>query len=246
MEKSRMSAYASTKTGTENPPTEKAITRRSTQVPARAAATTPIGTATSTEITSVETVSESVGSTRWPIRCVTGRLVKIEMPRSPWSNRHSHWPKRCRKGSSRPRFWRMRAMSSLVAASPARIAAGSPGVRYSRRKTTKATTAMTTMVANRRRTTYANTVPVGLAGLLLFHVPQQVDRGDDEPADVGAVRGRQDELAGRDDRHEFEGPFLHSLGRRLGFRRRLRVEPRLAQLFHLRVGRPAEPCLLAV
>src|SRR5688572_20774129 len=47
--------------------------------------------------------------------------------------------------------------------------------------------------------------------LLLLHVPKQVDRRDDQPADVGAVGGGQDELAGRDDRHEFERALLHRI-----------------------------------
>src|SRR5690242_12027757 len=49
----------------------------------------------------------------------------------------------------------MRWMSSLVAMSPAMTAAGSPGVRYSSENTTNATTAITTMVENRRRKMYA-------------------------------------------------------------------------------------------
>src|SRR5580704_13637138 len=56
---------------------------RSIQVPAFHAATTPIGTATQTANTSVTTISESVGSIRCAIRLATGRLVKIDVPRSP-------------------------------------------------------------------------------------------------------------------------------------------------------------------
>jgi hypothetical protein len=43
-------------------------------------------------------------------------------------------------------------MSSTVAVSPAMIAAGSPGLRYSSAKTKIATTAMTGIVARMRRT----------------------------------------------------------------------------------------------
>src|SRR2546428_7226493 len=49
----------------------------------------------------------------------------------------------------------MRRMSSSVAMSPAMTAAGSPGVRYRSENTTNATTAITMMVENRRRTMYA-------------------------------------------------------------------------------------------
>ena len=63
--------------------TAKTMTRRSIHVPAFQAATIPSGIATTTETISVETVSAMVGSTRCPISFITGRLVKIEMPRSP-------------------------------------------------------------------------------------------------------------------------------------------------------------------
>ena len=141
-----------TNTGTENPSTENDITVRSSHVPAFAAARTPSGTAIRIATTSVLSVSETVGSTRCAISCVTGRLVKIDVPRSPCNKAHSQPPKRTRKGSSSPsRSW-MRRMSSSVAISPAITAAGSPGVRYRSEKTTNATTAITATVAKRRRT----------------------------------------------------------------------------------------------
>ncbi len=74
-------------------------------------------------------VSATVGSTRCSISVMTGRLVKIEMPRSPWSRRHTQPPNWMKKGWSRPSFWRMRMMSATVAVSPAMMAAGSPGER---------------------------------------------------------------------------------------------------------------------
>ena len=88
---------------------------------------TPSGTAKATVTMSVVSVSATVGSSRWPMSFATGRLVKMEMPRSPCSTPQSQWPKRSRKGSSRPSLAWMRAMSSLVARSPAMTAAGSPG-----------------------------------------------------------------------------------------------------------------------
>ena len=53
-------------------------------------------------------------------------------------------------GWSRPSFARMSATSCDVAAAPAMIAAGSPGVRRSIAKTKTATIAMTGIVASRR------------------------------------------------------------------------------------------------
>src|SRR5688572_24710777 len=53
---------------------------------------------------------------------------------------------------SRPRLARMAAICSAFAASPARIAAGSPGVSRSMRNTSTATMSSTGIVANNRRT----------------------------------------------------------------------------------------------
>ncbi len=103
------------------------MTQRSIQVPACHAATTPIGTAIVTARMSVITISDSVGSIRWAIMVATGRLVKIEVPISPWMRRHSQSPNWTRNGRSSPRPWRMRSTSAGVAWSPAMIAAGSPG-----------------------------------------------------------------------------------------------------------------------
>ena len=81
-----------TKTGTENPSTEKIITARSIHGPAFDAASTPIGIAVSTETKRVETARVTVGSTRCMIKVETGRLVKIDMPRSPCSKCHTQPP----------------------------------------------------------------------------------------------------------------------------------------------------------
>ena len=75
----------------------------------------------------VSSISDSVGSIRCAIMWLTGRLVKIEVPRSPCRICHSHSPKRTRNGRSRPSEARMRSTSAGVAWSPAMIAAGSPG-----------------------------------------------------------------------------------------------------------------------
>ena len=77
----------------------------------------------------VSSISDSVGSMRCAIMWLTGRLVKIEVPRSPWMICHSHSPNRTRNGRSRPSEARMRSTSAGVAWSPAMIAAGSPGAR---------------------------------------------------------------------------------------------------------------------
>ena len=53
---------------------------------------TPIGSATMTEISRVEIDSAIVGSIRCAISVETGRLVKIEMPRSPCKSRRAQSP----------------------------------------------------------------------------------------------------------------------------------------------------------
>ena len=99
----------------EKPATAKIMIARSTQVPAFQAATTPIGTATTTVMISVVSASIRVGSSRWPISLVTGRLEKIEMPRSPCSSDQTQVPNWMCSGWSRPSCARMRAMSAGLA-----------------------------------------------------------------------------------------------------------------------------------
>ncbi len=66
--------------------TANTMTTRSTSLWAFQAASTPIGIARHTATSSVERVSASVGSIRWAIKRVTGRLEKIETPKSPWAS----------------------------------------------------------------------------------------------------------------------------------------------------------------
>src|ERR1700720_2091318 len=143
----------------------------------------------------------------------------------------------------------MRRMSSSVAMSPAITAAGSPGVRYRREKTTNATTAMTTMVENRRRTMYAiigclADQPYAREPIFLFDVPHERDRRDDDAVEVRPIGGGKNELCGWNIWNEFERP---SLDRVRGFFRAGRVgrrKPCVSQLLDLRILRPAEPRFL--
>jgi hypothetical protein len=61
-------------------------------VPAFQAAIVPIGTAIRIARTAVDSASDRVGSSRCPISLATGRLEKIEMPRSPCIRLHSQVP----------------------------------------------------------------------------------------------------------------------------------------------------------
>ena len=77
------------------------------------------------------------------------------MPRSPRTTFHSQMPSCMYKGLSKPRVWRIRAMSAGDAVSPAITAAGSPGLTWSKVNTNSATTSITGMVARIRRRRYA-------------------------------------------------------------------------------------------
>ena len=138
-----------TKTGTEKPTTAISITSRSIHVPAFHAASTPSGTATAMENRIVVSDSMAVGSSRWPIRVVTGRPVNSDVPRSPRSNCPDHSMNCTRIERSRPRLWRTFSICSRDAVSPARIAAGSPEMRSSR-NTINATNPMTGRVERMR------------------------------------------------------------------------------------------------
>ena len=68
--------------------------------------------ATTSDRIRVSTISDKVGSMRCAIMWLTGRLVKIEVPRSPCSTCHSQSPNRTRNGRSRPSEARMRSTSA--------------------------------------------------------------------------------------------------------------------------------------
>ena len=123
---------------------------RSIHVPWRYAASTPSGTATRIDSAIVVSDSMSVGSMRSATSDATVFLKKNDSPKSPVAMLPSQTKNWVRIGWSRPSFWRMPSTSWVVAAEPAMIAAGSPGVRRSSAKTKMATTAMTGIVARRR------------------------------------------------------------------------------------------------
>ena len=65
---------------------------------ARAAAIAPNGTDVRIATISVQIVRDKVGSTRCPINLDTGRLLKIDVPKSPCINAQTQFPKRTIKG----------------------------------------------------------------------------------------------------------------------------------------------------
>ena len=138
--------------GTENPRTAKIIMEWSHHVPCFQAAMTPRGTPRKTANVSVVMARKMVGSMRWAIKVVTGLLTSREVPRSPVAM----FPDQIRNcvcsGLSSPSDSRSCWISPGVASSSARISAGSPGVRWMRRKTNTPTTIITGIAAKQRRT----------------------------------------------------------------------------------------------
>ena len=124
---------------------------RSIHEPCRCAASTPSGTATNTAIRIVKKASDSVGSMRSPISAATVFLKKKLSPKSPVSTLPDQMKNCSIIGRSRPSWLRICATCSVVALSPAMIAAGSDGVSRSIRKMKTATTSITGIVPSSRR-----------------------------------------------------------------------------------------------
>src|SRR3989442_15282149 len=248
-----------TNAGTEKPRTESPITKRSIQEPRLEAAVTPSGTAMSTARISVQVASASVGSRRAVISSATVLLKKNDSPKSPRRMRPIQMTNCWAMGWSRPSFSRMSATSLAVALSPAMIAAGSPAVKRSRRKTKTATVAITGTVARRRRPIYGSmrgdaggarpagkprsaraAEPAATQLLLNLDVPEGRHRSLDHAGHVLPHRDGAVPVAERDVGRVLHEPHLHGLGDgfllgRIGFAREL-----VAQRLHLLVARPAQ------
>src|SRR5262245_61483053 len=222
------------------------MTRRSTSRRAFQAATTPIGMASASAMARVEIASAAVGSSRWLIRRVTGRLEKIETPRSPCTRPHSQTANCSTTGRSSPSLARTAAIDSAVASSPAMMAAGSPGASRSRKNTNTATTAITGMVASKRRRIYA-VIRRAIPPLLLADVPQHDQPGvrHDSVDAVGAIGERRRPLAERNVDHLFDRARLQVAGDLLALLVGLRKTVGVAQLLDLGIARPAEQSLVA-
>src|SRR5688572_16916387 len=139
-------------------------------------------------------------------------------------------------GRSSPSLCRIPSMAAGVASSPAITAAGSPGVRCSRRKTKSATTTITGMVASRRLRMYAVTGwksdRTESRPSLLVDIPHGRYRGrDDHSGDpVGAIGDGIAPLRERDVGHLVVGA-PRQVHRDLLARRLIRRErPLLAQV----------------
>src|SRR6516165_11933012 len=98
-----------------------------------------------------------------------------------------------------------------------------------------ATIPITGIVASKRLMTYPS-MGLRVPELLLLDVPEEGDRRDQQSRDVGAKRGRDDELCRRDERNRLPGMPLHVVDQLLLRGRILGVEPGVPQLLHLGIG----------
>src|SRR5688572_7173605 len=140
----------------------------------------------------------------------------------------SQMPNCARIGLSRPRLARMRAICSVLAASPARIAAGSPGARRSTMNTSTATMSSTGIVAAKRRRMKFSMKKNGPGQgpfqaapepSILLQVPVDIAIGDEEAADVLPRGHRLRVLAQRHVRADLESACLQRFGHLLFLRR---------------------------
>src|SRR5688572_533504 len=158
-------------------------------------------------------------------------------------------------GRSRPRPARICSICSALAASPAMIAAGSPGVRRSSANTSTATMSSTGIVESsllamklyiRKRPLAGPRVrATASAARRLLHVPIDIARADDPAGHVLARGEGVDVFAQGRVRADLERSRLDRLRKGLLLRFLRRAREVVAQLFEARVGRPAEPGLLA-
>src|ERR1035437_6543387 len=158
----------------------------------------------------------------------------------PVSRLPNQMPNCTARGRSSPRPARICATCSGLAASPAMITAGSPGVSRSIRNTSTATISRTGMVAARRLARKVNN-----ERLLFLDVPVEVARPGHEAGDAFPNRGRIDVLPERGMGADLESARLDRFGHALflgliGGARKL-----VAQFLQLFVAAPAEPALVA-
>src|SRR5476651_1640846 len=113
-------------------------------------------------------------------------------------------------GRSSPRPARISATWSGLAASPAMIAAGSPGVSRSIRNTNTATISRTGMVAATRLARKVNN-----EHLLFLDVPVEVARSGHEAGDAFPYRGRIDVFPQRGVGADLESTHLDRFGQAL-------------------------------
>ena len=125
--------------GNEMPDTASDMPTRSGQRLRHTADATPSTRPSVTDQPMAAMVSQKVGANRSAISVPTGRLLRIDRPKSPCSALPKKRTNCCGIGRSRPRSRRTSSTVSGPASGPAASRAGSPGSRCTNRNTSTAT-----------------------------------------------------------------------------------------------------------
>ena len=128
------------KLGSEMPAKDKTVTPWSMPVPLFFAASIPIGIAITLAMMSAYSAREMVGFTWLNTTLATGSPPAVLIPKSPWNIFPIQMKYCSTNGRFRPIFSSSFAISSAVAKSPSRVAAGLPGTIFSSVKMTTDTT----------------------------------------------------------------------------------------------------------
>ena len=151
-EKTKISRRPSQKLGMDTPSSAIAIEPTSSHEFRESAAIRPSGTPMATATAMAAAASSIVLPTFSPISVVTGRRLRIDVPRSPRSAPPTKRPYCMTIGSSRWSSARMRAIwSGMVTNSASIIFTGSPGTRNSMLNTARVTPNSTGITASTRR-----------------------------------------------------------------------------------------------
>ena len=157
-----MSSRPSQKLGIDTPSNAVPIEATSSQEFRDSAASRPSGTPTATATSMAATASCAVLATFSAISVVTGRRLRIDVPRSPRAALVTKRPYCLRMGSSRWSCARICATwSGLVTNSASIIFTGSPGTRNSMLKTASVTPNSTGTTARIRRRIHVSMVQGG-------------------------------------------------------------------------------------
>src|SRR5262245_44744053 len=230
--------------GSEKPSTAKPITARSIHEPAFQAAATPMGIASEIAITNVATVSEIVGSSLCNSNRLTGRPEKSETPKSPWARADTQFANCSRSGLSSPSFSRIDSTAWVLAWSPARTTAGSPGASLRIKNTITATIAITGNAESRRRTTYEPMAD--RRSVRLLDVPIVDARSRQHPRKGRPIRDRRLPLTKGNVGHQSKGARLYLVRQILLFFDSAGHFKGVDQVLMGLVARPADPGLLAI
>ena len=149
-EKSRIRISPDQKMGVETPASASAVAAKSSRLARWVALRMPRVTPTSVATRIAAPASSSVRRNRSPSSPATGSEVAVERPRSPRASPATYAAYCTGSGRSSRQRWRSSATVWSVAKSPARMRAGSPGIRRTTVKTSTVTRSSAGMPARQR------------------------------------------------------------------------------------------------